>query len=381
MRVTCMKRVEQLFAILRRAASVGLNYFKGYFKPDTDPTPDYPPIKPVHLALFFKDFAAWCQSSCVGLNVAGYTTAQVLRKNGYDVSVFPVRHNIDVVNNLEKNPSITHVVISAPWLSEFDLKNIIEAFPKIQFVILSHSNVGFLQADPGGVYLLRRYMELSRTHNNLVVGGNSFKFGYWLNLAYNYDAAILPNLYPISEHQHRKPIGDVIRIGAFGAPRPYKNFMTAAAAALVIQQMMGKPVEFHMTVGGESKGDLVLPAIEQMFAGTQVTLVKHDWSLWSNFIHTVKKMDLLIQVSYTESFNMITADGIYVGVPSVISPAIDWGPVSWTAEPDNAVYVAETGVKLLNHPKYFISGVEALERNNRIGLQAWKRFLEPECFM
>jgi hypothetical protein len=32
-------------------------------------------------------------------------------------------------------------------------------------------------------------------------------------------------------------------------------------------------------------------------------------------------MHLLIQVSYTESFNMVTADGVLEGVPSVTSDA------------------------------------------------------------
>ena len=103
-----------------------------------------------HLALFFKDFAAWIRTSCVGLNVAGFTTAKALRARGVDVSVFPVRHNVDIVHAIDKynethKERLTHIVISAPWLSTYDLKCILRNWPDMQVVILSHSNVGFLR--------------------------------------------------------------------------------------------------------------------------------------------------------------------------------------------------------------------------------------------
>ena len=37
-------------------------------------------------------------------------------------------------------------------------------------------------------------------------------------------------------------------------------------------------------------------------------------------------MDLLISFSYTESFSMVTADGVAEGLASVASDAIDWAP-------------------------------------------------------
>ena len=96
---------------------------------------------------------AWIRSSCVGLNVAGFTTAKYLKEHGIDTTVFPVRHNVDVVHAIDHYNEthikrLTHVVISAPWLSLHDMKSLVRNFPEIQFVILSHSNVGFLQARP-----------------------------------------------------------------------------------------------------------------------------------------------------------------------------------------------------------------------------------------
>lgn len=341
------------------------------------------PSKNVHLALIFKDFAVWLRDiSCVGLNVAGFTTAKVLREHGVDVSVFPVRHNVDIVHALDKynethKERLTHVVISAPWLSVHDLKRLIENFKDIQFVILSHSNVGFLQADPGGVHLLRQYQHLAKTHSNLLVGGNSAVFVEWLRRAYGKDTIWLPNLYPI-ERNIVKPAwrGGTIKIGAFGAVRPEKNFMTAVAAAIVIGKELNAPIEIHMSAGGEGDQGRTAPAISQMCADIPgVTLIRHPWMFWDNFVKLVGSMDLLIQVSYTESFNMITADGIAAGVPSVVSPAITWAPDSWKAASDNALEVAMVGVRLLLNDDERAEGLKALKAHNRKSLKAWLGFL------
>lgn len=340
----------------------------------------------VRVALVFKDFATWLRSSCTGLNVAGFATAKVLQEAGVEVTVFPVRHNVDLVHAIdayyEKNGKpLTHVIISAPWLSEYDLKQLLYHFPYIQFTILSHSNVGFLQADYEGVRLIRQYIELAGAFHNLTVGGNSQRYVRWLRKTLHKDAVLLPNLYPIDRNE-MKPMPSldfedktVIKIGAFGAVRPQKNFMTAAAAAVLIQRILGLPVEFHMSTGGEESGEFTSRAIEQLLANSEVTLVRHPWRYWDDFVEVVGDMDLLIQVSYTESFNMITADGINAGVPSVVSSAITWAPAEWQADSDDATHVAIVGRELLRNEYSRNAGVAALNAHNAWALVEWRKFL------
>lgn len=355
--------------------------------------------KQVRVGLVFKDFACWLRTSCTGLNVAGFATAQVLKQAGVEVAVFPVRHNIDIVNEIDgyferTGERLTHVIISAPWLSEHDLKALLNHFPYIQFVILSHSNVGFLQADFEGVRLLRKYIHLSKEYFNLHVGGNTERFVDWLRDTYHENAVLLPNLYPIDRTQ-MKPVpltpggtrftpdqyqpNRVVKIGAFGALRPQKNFMTAAASAVLIQRYLGMPIEFHMSSDGEGDTCFTAQAIEQLLEGSGVTLVRHPWRYWDDFVQVVSGMDLLIQVSYTESFNMVTADGISVGVPSVVSPAITWAPQMWTADPDNPGEVASVGISLLTQDETRQLGIGALNAHNKWAVKVWKKFLDvPE---
>jgi glycosyltransferase involved in cell wall biosynthesis len=331
------------------------------------------------LAIVFKDFAAWLNTSCVGLNVAGYATAKVLNASGIKTTVFPVRHNVDLVDAIEKynrehKHPLTHVVISAPWLSLYDLEQILKHFRTIKFAVLSHSNVGFLQADFDGVKLLREYQKLSRRHRNFRVGGNSKKFSAWLTAATSHKALLLPNLYPLPHIRPNKPYwGGTIKVGAFGAVRPYKNFMTAAGAAIALQHFTGSKVEFHMSSGGE-EGDT--RAIEQLFQDIPgVRLIKHPWTLWHDFIQLIASMDVLMQPSFTESFNMITADGISVGVPSVVSTAINWAPASWVADSDNALSVCSVAIRLLVNSESRGEGYDALKKHNEASLDYWFDFV------
>jgi hypothetical protein len=253
------------------------------------------------------------------------------------------------------------------------MRSLLYGFPDIKFVILSHSNVGFLQADPCGVELLRRYHELSREFSNILVGGNSEKFVRWMEGAYEDEVVLLPNLYPLSERVEKNwDRSWPIKVGAFGAIRAEKNFMTAAAAAVALQTELNVPVELHMSMGGE--GGSTIQAIDQMCAG-KIKVIRHPWVYWDDFIKLVADMDVLVQVSYTESFNMVTADGVSVGVPSVVSPAIYWAPPSWKVNPDDTMEVLEAMKRLLFDREARSSGYRYLQAHNDESLKHWDKFL------
>lgn len=339
-------------------------------------------LRELRIGIAFKNFASWTGISHVGLCVAALTNARVLRQHGIKTAVFPVRNNIDLVNsiieyNQEHEKPLTHVIISAPWLTRYDMEQMIEFFPHVHFVIECHSNVGFLQADPNGVELIRSVIALSARHANIKLGGNSRQFTEWASSVYGVDVVLIPNLYPISKPRKWRWDGSLpVKIGVFGAVRPQKNFMTAAAAAMLIQNRMQIPVELHMSTGGEGDGGSVSRAIDQMVKGVpNFTLIRHMWQPWEDFIKMIEEMDLLIQPSYTESFNMVTADGIITGVPSVVSEAIRWAPESWKADSDDVLDVAQVGISLLNSRLSVWRGWLALHQSNKYALKYWLKYL------
>jgi hypothetical protein len=332
------------------------------------------------LVLAYKNFAAHKNISHIGLGVAAINTSKTLRRRRIDTEVWPITSAADLGDRLNSEGA-THVVISAPWIASSDLLQLINRHPRTRFAVNCHSNVGFLQADTHGVKLVREAMEIEAGAFNFHLAGNSLRFCRWIQQSYGRPCAFLPNLYYLeSSAPPVRPLyrGGPLRIGAFGATRPLKNFMSAAGAALEIARSLKADLELWLSAGrAEGGGDVVLRSARAMLDGLPgVTLVENGWQSWPKFRQSVGHMHLLLQPSYTESFNMVTADGVAEGVPSVVSPAISWAPEHWKAPTDDVLEIARVGRHLLNDPHAARDGFDALTLHNDQAYAAWLSFLE-----
>jgi hypothetical protein len=172
-----------------------------------------------------------------------------------------------------------------------------------------------------------------------------------------------------------KPVynGGTLRIGAFGATRPQKNLMSAAGCALQLHEELKVDTEFWVSGGRlEGGGQTILNSVRAMINGIPgITLKELGWATWPQFRDVVRKMHLLVQGSYTESFNMVTADGISEGVPSVVSDALDWCPEYWKAYSDNVPDMARVGRQLIFDPQAPLDGMTHLEEHNSSSFHAW----------
>jgi glycosyltransferase involved in cell wall biosynthesis len=330
------------------------------------------------VALAYKNFAANRNISHIGLGVAAINTAKVLRRDGIKTDVWPVVDGSDLRKRLGAAP-VKHVIVSAPWIPSNELQSIANEFSETQFAVCCHSNVGFLQADRNGVKLVRELMELELGTHNIHLAGNCRRFADWVAAAFGSPCAYLPNLYYIDEHAGRQRhlySGGTLRVGAFGATRPLKNLLTATAAAVEIARNINAPLEFWLSGGrAEGGGETVLAAVKELVGDLpHVKLVLNGWQSWPKFRKIVGHMHLLLQPSYTESFNMVTADGVAEGVPSVVSEAIDWAPRHWKADVDDTLDVARVGRHLLSDPRAAAEGLRALEQYVSDGVSAYRRY-------
>ena len=274
---------------------------------------------------------------------------------------------------------LSHLIISAPWIPTANLAGLASQNPDLEIAVVSHSNIGFLQADPRAIELLRQGAELEQGCPNFHIAGNSQRFQTWWQATYGTAMTLLPNMYPMGTARAR-PMWQTgtLRMGCFCAIRPYKNVLTAAAAALEVGQRLRVPeLEFWMSGGRrEGGGQTIMAAIQQMYLNVpRAKVIERNWQSWPQFLTTVGSMDLLLQPSYTEGFNMVTADGIAQGVASVVSDAIAWAPKNWQAETDDAIDIANKAVGLLHDPAAVQEGVTALDSHNATGLVLWKKFL------
>lgn len=340
----------------------------------------------IHIAFVYKNFAANPGVSHIGLGVSGLNNVKILQKQGIKASLWPVKfpHEIqDHINRANLNTPVTHVVIAAPWIPTQTLFQLTQSNTDILFAVNCHSNVGFLQADTNGVKLVREYIELQKGTFNFRMAGNSKKFCLWLRQAYQTSCEYLPNMYYLDDSVDcNKPLwnGGVLRIGAFGATRPQKNIASMAGAALAISKELKADVEFYVSGGRtEGGGNTILNAVRAMLVNEPgIKLVELNWATWPQFRSLVRTMHLLLQVSYTESFNMVTADGVAEGVPSVVSDAIDWAPKYWQAYADDVSDIARVGRQLIFDRSAAKDGLRSLEQHNRDSFEIWEEYLGIE---
>jgi hypothetical protein len=351
-----------------------------------------PTIEPANLrvVIAYKNFAMHAAQgvSHIGLGVSALNNVKVLQKAGIRAEVLPLKYDTDLRKflNLQaasNDQPVTHVIVSAPWIRSQMYQYLCATFPLVQFAMNCHSNVGFLQADTNGIRLIREGLALESGTHNFRVCGNSKKFCRFIYHGYGSPCGYLPNMYFFDGSTNpQRPswphTRGTLRLGAFGATRTLKNFLTACAAGLCISRDLKAQTEIWLNTGREdgAESKRIIRAAHMMLDGLpNVSLNYLGWRPWPDFRKAVGNMHLLIAASFTESFSVVTADGIAEGIPSVVSPAIDWAPREWTANPDDVFDISRIGMALINDPLAATTGYRALKNHNRDSLQAWFRFL------
>jgi hypothetical protein len=322
--------------------------------------------------------------SHTGLVVSVQGTARVLRNNGVNAFVRAVSGRADIEKLIAaENPS--HIVINALWLSTADLFYLVQTYTHVQFAVLCHSNIAFLQAEPNAITLLHDAVDLELSSiGNFQVAANSNNGAKGIQHAWECPAIYLPNLYYLDETVRvlrRKWSGGTLRIGAFGAIRPLKNPTASAFAALAIATALSTDLEFYVNDGRNDQGwaTRLMPAVEAIFRGVPYAkLIKRGWADWAAFRRTVRGMHLMLQPSFTETFNIVTADGVAEGIASVVSNVIEWAPPHWRADPDDTEDIARVGRHLLHDQHSAQEGMEALTNHNRDGVHRWQTWLRSK---
>lgn len=337
-----------------------------------------------HILLCYKNFSKDCSVSHIGLGITAAYTAKTLCKNGYFAQAKPTFGSDDltayIVSQELGSTPVTHVVIMAQWIPTNNLAIMARRFPTIIFGVNCHSNVGFLAAEPPAIDLIRQAMDLEISLPNFHACSNNKRLCTALYRMYGRPVTFLPNLYYThgSEPIHRPAWnGGLLRIGAYGALRPYKNFSTAIAASIELTSQLKCHSEIWINSGRhDGAGNAVYRTALSWTRGLpNVTLKELPWASWSEFKRAIGSMNILMQPSYTETFNNVSADGICEGVPSVVTEAIEWAPDYWKAEGDESSDVASVARRLLFDAQAPQDGYDALRNYVAIGLNQWHGFL------
>jgi hypothetical protein len=351
------------------------------------------PAKHSARVIFFAKNFGGPGISNIGLGVTNQNNISVLRRDGYYAEIWSGQSYKEVDRQIQEAEAksvshgetrVSHVIINSPsWITAAQIAELAYKFPNILFVLQNHTGCAYLSIDKNddesGILCNRKIIDLERATSNVKVSGNNERFVHWMRRTFRAPCLLLPNLYDpesfVHPYAHKRDFGNTLRIGSFGAPRPWKNQLVAAMASLQIARQLGVNLELYVNSRRDYEKNLFRSRMDLFEGERDAKLIDVPWESWPQFRRTVGHMHLLMQPSFDETFNVVTADGIAAGVPSVVAPSIEWCPDRWKAEPCDPNDLARVGMYLLNDTHAVEDARHGLRKYVASGLEQWRDFL------
>lgn len=305
-------------------------------------------------------------------------------------------HVIEIVHAYDNNdidalvtsfkPDI--VVIEAYWVVPDKFGVLTKLHPNVTWVVRNHSAMPFASTESIISDWSLRYMDYPKVilscnddrtddeFRNLI---QAYK-PLWTNDQISKRVVYLPNYYPVSlMNRDPLPENDTINISCFGAIRPLKNQLIQAVAAIEYAESVGKTLYFHINgTRTEGAGAPVLANIENLFALLPHHLVNHAWLPHDQFVQLVRQMDVGLQVSYSETFNIVTADMVMGGVPVVTSSEVRWVHPVFHADPNSSKSIVDAIGRTMwidRNLGWWIPNVEGIKNYNSLSMDIWQSFI------
>ena len=310
-----------------------------------------------------EDYNAVVHTS-VGLSTGLYNSAlfvsQMLNMYGLDSRIIVVTDNNDIDREVTKHKP-THVIIEALWVVPEKFHVLSKLHPKVKWIIRFHSELPFMSNEGIAMDWIGEYVK----YNNVYVAFNAPRMKREIQqFIKNLDKPIdiknkiiyLPNYY--YDHFKKKRFDkykEHLDIGCFGAIRPLKNHLLQAEAALETANYLGKKLRFHINAGRiEMKGEPIVHNLKGMFQHLHHKgheLINHQWVPRNQFIKTCGEMDIGMQVSFSETFNIVACDFLSQGVPVIGSSEIPWMPGIYCADPASSKDIVEKLLRAFHFPQ------------------------------
>jgi len=244
-------------------------------------------------------------------------------------------HTVQVIDNNCIDREVTkfkptHCIIEALWVTPEKFITLSILHPKVEWIIRLHSEISFLATEGIAIDWIREYNRLKNAYGiKISIASNSLECIRHLSNIIPIKYA--PNIYfppnHIPERLDSALRSDEIHIGCFGALRPLKNHLQQALWAIEFSKTENKELYFHINSSEHEvkESESVLKNLRSLFVNkTGCHLVEHLWTDHLEFIKLVSTMDLGMQISFSETFNIVAADFVHCGVPIVVSDEIDW---------------------------------------------------------
>ena len=275
------------------------------------------------------------------------------------------------------------VIIEALWVSSKKMKELIELkrYKNINWVVRIHSDIGFLSAETNALTYVNEYVSLKK--DNLFVSINNKEFCKNLSDIYGENFIYLPNIIDIhNEHKKHRDNYLTVNIGCFGALRLLKNQLFQAMCAMKFADSINKTLFYHINCNvNPDKENSILKNLTALFDknASGHKLVVHNWLDNEDFHQLVRSMDLGLQLSYTESFNITAADFVMNDTPIIVSEALSWLP--WfnktsTTNYKNVLNKLKWIYRFRNSKLMAFLNKRNLKKYNKEAKEVWKDYIK-----
>jgi hypothetical protein len=287
-----------------------------------------------------------------GLINSATFVAEYLKTVGYNAKV-EIATDANDIDKLVTEFDPKFVFLEAIWVTPEKMDEILslKRHKDRQWIVRLHSRPTFIANEGIAFPWLLGYRNLDK--KNLIIAPNHAEFAYDLKHSFFLRSAYLPNIYfppyysDVLDYNRKKRY--LVKIGCFGSMRPMKNHLAQAMAAVKYAQENNLHLEFHMNASRcEQQGDQVVKNVRAFFAGLSdnYNLVEHDWLSHHDFVQLVNTLDIGMQVSLSETFNIVAADFVYNDITFVGSNQISWLPSRFQVIDTNST---EEMVQVLNY--------------------------------
>ncbi len=273
-----------------------------------------------------------------------------------------------------------YCILEAIWVTPAKVKELCKLHKNTIFITRVHSKIPFLSQEGNAIAWLK---ELNEPMNSYVSFNNEETHKDFARLGI--DNLYLPNIYKkvkgvpsiadrIRDWDKHKDLKGNVDIACFGAIRPLKNQLIQAVAAVTYANKYGLHLDFHINGGRiEQRGESVLKNIRSLFKDSKHHLIEHGWLEPKEFNETLSHMDAAMQVSFTESFNIVTADAVYNKVPVVVGSDISWVTKASQADENSVLDIVATLTDVIKHSKRNTqANLIALDNYNKASIKEWK---------
>ena len=309
-------------------------------------------------------------------NSAGFNQ-QMMSDLGYPCKLVQVTDGNDVEREVfAYDPDCA--ILEAIWVTPKKLQLLKRLYPGVAWIVRLHSETPFLAGEGVAEDWLHEYSKLGVT-----LAFNSRRTVDEYKNILSGPIVYLPNYYPVDWTIPRHTFhNESLHVGCFGAIRPLKNQLIQAHAALQFAEILGKSMEFHINTGRfEGHGDPVYKNLVNLFKHSSHKLVQLQWTDHSDFLQYLKSnVDIGMQVSFTETFNIVTADLVNCNVPVVVSNQVFWASALSKTDTTSVDSIVNSLLFTWQTRKWGLTAwnKHRLSRTSRQALDVWRKFFSGD---